>query len=337
MASQRRKAQRHAAPAKASRAWLWRAVGALSLGGGLIVAAVAFAAAKPQSAPPASAPASQPTTPQSVADLLAMPPEALDKLDIALVNLLCAKGLPGAENLNIPAALKTLDEWAERVRRETAKYYPRFLSNPAENNNSEADFRMLTLITVLQLDLGAHYNMARADKPDFRNSKDLFIHGLVNSDNGGTCVSMPVLYIAVGRRLGYPLKLVLAREHTFVRWEGNGERLNIEASGRGMMTYPDGHYRQWPKPIKDEWIDSGEFLSSLTPRQELADFLASRGHCLTDLGRLDEARECYEAAVRLNSRSQAYPYFVAVNDALQTHKKGGGKSPLKLPPDPYNP
>lgn len=273
--------------------------------------------------------------PKSISDLLALKPDGLAQVDIAVMNLLCAKDLPGSESLDIDAITNKLDEWAARVKAETDKYYPRFRRNPAENNNSEADFRMLTLVSVLQLDLGVHYNMARVSEPDFKNSKDLFIHGMVGSDNGGTCVSMPVLYIAVGRRLGYPLKLVLTREHTFVRWEGNGERLNIEGSSTGMNTYPDEHYRSWPHPVKDEWVQSGEFLKSLTQQEELADFLASRGHCLNDLGRLDQARQCYEAAAKLNPRVQAYRYFIAMNDAFAAHNKDGGKASLKLPPDPY--
>ncbi|MBW7904863.1 MAG: hypothetical protein LC135_09655 [Phycisphaerae bacterium] len=98
-------------------------MGALVLGGVIIVVgAVAFAATHPRSAPPATAPASQPATPQSVADLLAMPPESIEKLDLALLNLICAKGLPGAEDLDIPATLKKLDEWAAKVRHETARH-----------------------------------------------------------------------------------------------------------------------------------------------------------------------------------------------------------------------
>jgi hypothetical protein len=46
----------------------------------------------------------------------------------------------------------------------------------------------------------------------------LFLHGLTQG-RGGTCLSMPVAYVAVGRRLGYPLKLVTAKGHLFARWE----------------------------------------------------------------------------------------------------------------------
>jgi len=64
-----------------------------------------------------------------------------------------------------------------------------------------------------------YYNKQRVRDVDFKNSRDLFLHGMVGSDNGGTCVSMPVLYVAVGRRLGYPMRLVLAKAHVFARWD----------------------------------------------------------------------------------------------------------------------
>jgi hypothetical protein len=65
---------------------------------------------------------------------------------------------------------------------------------------------MLMLITVLQQDFNVHYNPERIRSVDFKNPEDLSIHGMLASNNGGTCVSMPVLYAAVARRLGYPVR-----------------------------------------------------------------------------------------------------------------------------------
>ncbi len=50
--------------------------------------------------PPARPAIAAKPTPTSYYDLLAMSPDELAKVDIALMNLLCAKGLPGAENLD---------------------------------------------------------------------------------------------------------------------------------------------------------------------------------------------------------------------------------------------
>ncbi len=195
--------------------------------------------------------------------------------------------------------MRTLDQWTDRVRQETLAYEPRFRRNPAENFNSEADFRMLTLITVLQRDLGVRYNLYRVSNPDFGTSKDLFIHGMVNDDNGGTCASMPVLYAAIARRLGYPVRLVQAKQHLFNRWDDpNGERLNIDGSGLGMNTLEDQFYREWPLAITDEGIARGDYLKSLTIEEDFAVFLASRGHCLFDHGRFEEALQMYREAAK---------------------------------------
>jgi hypothetical protein len=48
--------------------------------------------------------------------LLALPMEALRKMDIARMNLICAQGLPGAEDLDVNRSLTGLNEMAGRVR-----------------------------------------------------------------------------------------------------------------------------------------------------------------------------------------------------------------------------
>jgi len=205
--------------------------------------------------------------------------------DIALMNLRCAEGLPGSEHLNVSALTHTLIAWAEKVKAETERHLyrvkdPRYADH---YKHSDSYFRAEMLLQVLQEDCKAHYNLIRATDPDFRNSKDLFIHGIVGDDNGGTCTSMPVLYAAVGRRLGYPLKLVLTKQHMFCRWESadGKERFNIEGTN-GFASFPDEHYMTWPAPWSDVEIKGGYYLKSMTPAQELATFLATRGHCLED-------------------------------------------------------
>jgi hypothetical protein len=131
------------------------------------------------------------------------------------------------------------------------------------------------------------------------DSRNLFIHGILTG-HGGTCVTMPVLYIAIGRRLGYPLKLVRAKEHFFARWEeSGGERFNIESTSRGFTARDDDYYRAWPKPITDDEVRRGYYLRSLRPREELAVFLGERGNCLMDNMRFLEAAEAYRYAAEL--------------------------------------
>lgn len=242
-------------------------------------------------------------------------PESRSAADVALANLLCALSLPGAENLDLPAANRTLDSRAKRVEAETARHLYRFRQNPAEFNNSEAYFRMLTLVTVLQEDCGVRYNPERMQTPDFADSRDLFLHGLLTGKRQGTCVSMPVLYVAVGRKLGYPLKLVTSKAHLFARWESpdGHERLNIEATSQGLNCFPDEYYHTWPVPLTPAEIASGQYLKSLTPDEELAVFLSVRGHCLEAAGRLPEAQLAYAQAHQLAPSSTQYLAFLAAS------------------------
>ena len=243
-------------------------------------------------------------------------------MDVATMNLLCAQGLPGSENLDMAAGLRTLDEWARHVEVEIARNHHRFVENPAEYENKEDLFKVVMLILTLQQDLGVHYDAASmgvaalphatqaqieadlADEHYFKDSKAAFLHGILGEAHTGTCSSLPVLYAAVGRRLGFPLKLVLAKGHVFVRWdEGEGkERFNMEGTG-GVDSPPDEHYREWPLPISPEEVASGEYLRSLTPAEELAVFLETRAECLRANGRMDEALVAMSEAYRLRPGS----------------------------------
>jgi len=267
-----------------------------------------------------------------LAQWVKQPDSALDKTDVALRNLLCAVDLPGAEGLDIPALLETLDEWAELVRLETDRNYYKFLDAPGTFNNSQAYFCVLYMITVLQRKCGVRYNAQwtsiTPDSPvprDFgRDAGDLFIHAIIDGP-GGTCGSLPVLYAAVGRRLGYPLKIVKAHQHLFLRWDDpegehwfHPDRFNIEATGPGIHCLPDEHYRTWPHHLSDEDIEGGVFLKSLTPREELAEFVATRGYCILSNGRLGDAIETYRFAVKLAPHNR---HFEKTLRDLIAHRK----------------
>jgi hypothetical protein len=89
--------------------------------------------------------------------LQALEPAMLAQADIGRMNLLCAHGLPGAEDLDLERSLSVLDAMTDRVRVETQRHFYRFQRNPAEFENSEGFFRMLMLAVVLAEDFGVQY------------------------------------------------------------------------------------------------------------------------------------------------------------------------------------
>jgi hypothetical protein len=266
-----------------------------------------------------------------------MPPPALAGVDIAVMNLLCAEDLRGAENLDIADALKMLDAYADQVQRETDRHLYRYYQHPEQFEHSEAYFRLLMMTTVLQQDFGVRYNPARASpgtfEPNdvfFANSHDVFLHGLTSQPAMGTCASLPVLHVAVGRRLGYPLYLVTTKGHLFVRWQDSRTTVNAEATSQGLTTYDDHHYRNWPFTISDEEVLANGYLKSMAPSEELACFLSTRGMCLMSMGNLDGSLDAHRQAARLAPHILAYQRILA----MATQDVASRRSRVFIPPDP---
>src|SRR5690606_11180657 len=117
-------------------------------------------------------------------------------------------------------------------------------------------------------EFGVHYQEDGLNV-DYNDARYPTIVGMMRGDAGGNCASMPVLYVAVGRRLGYPVSLVLGKTHIFARWDGTAEsgsndrrpayrtRFNIEGTNPVLSTHPDDYYRNWPYPISDAEVAQG--------------------------------------------------------------------------------
>jgi hypothetical protein len=237
---------------------------------------------------------------------------SLATCDIAFVNLACADGLPGAPSLtDIRDCLRKLDEWASFVRRYTALSHEQFYrKNPAQYGHSKAFFHALCLVTALQRHCGLRYNAAKIPEDVQLETADSFIHGAILGE-GGTCATIPVVLAAVGRRLGYPIKLVSTRTaqwgHLFARWDDpGGERLNLEATATGLGTPDDEHYRTGMYALTPEMERAGRFLKSMTPREELANFLTQRGWRWRDQGRWRFAVESFAYASGLVPENASY-------------------------------
>lgn len=167
---------------------------------------------------------------------------------------------------------------------------------------------------------------------------DLFLHSVMDRRQG-YCLSLSVLYLALGERLGLNLYGVVVPGHFFVRYEAGRVRFNIETTSGGASP-PDEHY-----VVKFNVPESNRdtiYMKNLTKRQTLGCFFNNLGNVYSDIGNLDMALTALERAVAINptlSESRAnlgniYLQKDRVNDAIQQYKAA-----LKLnPSDPktYN-
>src|SRR4051812_45569044 len=93
------------------------------------------------------------------------PQAFLDNLDVGALNLMCALGLRGAENIDPARYQAWMDDAARVVDVATRQRLYRFESCPAAFHQSLGYFRSYYLLQVLQEDLNVRYNPARARDP----------------------------------------------------------------------------------------------------------------------------------------------------------------------------
>lgn len=237
--------------------------------------------------------------------------------DIAAVNLGCARGLSNCDESAFPDYLALLDIIAEAVKKQTEKQFRLFKLKPQEFLNSENVFRVYTMEYVFRAQFGIKYDpTVRQTLSDVDGQRDMskswqsadsseiFIHGLLSDKRAGTCSSLPTFAIAVGRRLGYPLKLILVPNHTLYRWDDGTEVFNLQPNEAGGEVKEDAYFHTWPRKWTREDFDrntrTNVWLRSLTPKKEVSKFLCNRVLMLRDFRRFDEALQAIDAAQRFD-------------------------------------
>lgn len=235
--------------------------------------------------------------------------------DIAAVNLACARGLPRADGDQFPGYVAQLDTIAEAVQRYTERSWRLFKIKPAQFHNSENVFRVYTMEHVFRVQFGIRYDRKVREMTESgrhfntTDSSEVFIHGILGPKRTGTCSSLPTFSIAVGRRLRYPLKLVLVPNHTLYRWDDSDEVFNYQHTEAGGDVQPDEYFHEWPITwTENDFAMNARtkvWLHSLTPQKEASKFLCNRALVLRECERYEEALEALGAAERFDPMNPA--------------------------------
>ena len=174
--------------------------------------------------------------------------EELRTVDPLVMNLVVAKGIPCFADLDIAHYVRLADEWADDIRRRLPAAEVHFRQNPAGWKNDIRFFRLGMVCWYVDEVLGITYpdELANAEDRLYADAMNIFLNGLMDRRRG-SCASMPVLHVALGWRLGWPVSLACANDHLFCRYDDGEVTHNIEATtfGRGgFRSHPDDYYRQ---------------------------------------------------------------------------------------------
>lgn len=145
----------------------------------------------------------------------------------------------------------------------------------------------------------------------------------------GNCLGLSLLYLTLADRLGIPFRGVYVPSHCFVRYEGNGDRVNVEFAERGA-SWGDDRYRGKFRVSPDR-----PYLRSLTSAEMLGVFLKTLGAGYSRKGREEDALRLYDEAGRLYPGLPDVHYNAGVSlQKLGRNEEAIGKYRLALALDP---
>lgn len=149
----------------------------------------------------------------------------------------------------------------------------------------------------------------------------------------GNCVTMPILFLILGERLGLDLRLACAPGHLFVRFHtSNGAVLNIETTSGGGFARTE--WVQQSFKISDRAIESGLFMRSLSRREAVAEMASTVVEHLMEKGRLDDAASVAAVMLEHSPRSCSAMLHLGAASALmlRVEFEGAYPSALLIPP-----
>lgn len=213
-----------------------------------------------------------------------------DQIDIGLVSLMLAKEV--YPDLDIQAYSKKIDDLANVVKALTTY-------------SKDPEFRIRAMNTFLYKHYKLQYDFT---DPYLKNLKNRYLNGILDTKKG-SCVTMPLLYLAIAQRLGYPVYFVPTPFHYFLRYEDPRLKLrNIEATDGGGYS-PDSAYKR-NLEITDKSIKNGTYLKTMTNRELMGDLIAQNGIYWGQQGYVPRAIEYLEVAAKL------YPTRAEIYDNL---------------------
>ena len=241
---------------------------------------------------------------ESIEQLLTLPE---DQIDIGRACLLFAK--EAYPDLDVDEYSKKLDVMVEEVKELTG-------------NNITPDHRIRALNTYLYLDQGFHYDN---EDPYGQRLKNRYINGLMDTKSG-SCITMPLLYLALAQRLGYPVYPVSAPQHLFLRYVDPKLKMqNIEATNGGGYS-PDEAYIN-DMEIPQRGIETGAYMKTMSYRELLAELFVENAGYWARKHNGPKATRYYEISLKLNPRN-AEVYRIYGNMYFEVAKL----SQVDLPP-----
>lgn len=138
--------------------------------------------------------------------------------------------------------------------------------------------------------------------PKAQKRTNKFINGYI-ATRKGSCITMPMLYVVLGERLGMPIYAVRAPNHFFVRYYPEEPILNfetnVEATSGGGYSSDEEYALDMAIPGKG--IKTGMYLRTLRKKEYIASLLLINAHEYMERKQFDKAQRYAKLALAHDS------------------------------------
>ncbi len=192
------------------------------------------------------------------------------------------------------AALIVSEQWSDMVY---GRRYLAELDNMAleirtrlREKGLQANYKAVAVINEYLFDELGFESVSDAAEPS-----DLFLHSVMDRKRG-YCLSLSILYLSLGERLGLSLYGVVVPGHFFVRYDDGRVRFNIETTGKGGYADDEHYINKFKVPEDDDTI----YMVNLNKIQTLGCFFNNLGNSYSETGNTEQALLALERAVEIN-------------------------------------
>lgn len=202
-----------------------------------------------------------------------------EDIDLALANWLIAGDIPEFHDFSREAYVAELSAMTEQVRKDMARMQASGYGGTNPDDPKARCQRFCSGIIGLQFAYTEEFreeNLAPAQmKALYADPDNIALAGLLRTRRG-SCVSMPLIYLVIGQRLGMPVHLVVLGKHFFIRWEEPGFRVNIETTSVNKIAWSadDSVYLDIEGMTRDRL--KGSDLRNLSNREVVGELFFTR-------------------------------------------------------------
>lgn len=152
------------------------------------------------------------------------------------------------------------------------------------------NYKAIAVINEYLFDELGFTSVSEASDPN-----DLFLHTVMDKKRG-YCLSLSILYLSIGERLGLPLYGVVVPGHFFVRYDDGRTRFNIETTSRGGYADDEHYINKFKVPKNSNTI----YMVNLNKIQTLGCFFNNLGNSYNEVGDTEQSMLALEKAVEIN-------------------------------------